>query len=292
MNSFLITFKPDSESPERGWPMKSLQRLAKRVQRTGRVVEPWRFLNRKDVKSGDRAFLLQQGKRGPAIIGYGWVTDEEGPTWRGIEFEALADPEQFVYATKQELLALDGAASWLRTQASGVRLPANIAAAIESLVISNPRRSAAVVEGKRIPSKDGIVEAAEGSLLLRKHFARERSRALVESKRSEAMDKHGKLACEICNIDLTALYGSWGTGAIECHHTKPVASLPPGYKTHLSDLVLICANCHRVLHKGNYTVASLQSLLRVKGVSRSWSKQALRIATSAANPPAPSHRAL
>ncbi len=39
-------------------------------------------------------------------------------------------------------------------------------------------------------------------------------------------------------------------GFIECHHTKPVATLVEGEKTHLDDLVLVCANCHRMVHRG------------------------------------------
>lgn len=262
MNSFLITFKPDTESPERGWPIKSLQKLVRRLERGQAVTEPWRFLNRRDASAGDRAFLLLQGKRGPAIIGYGRVAPRGGRTWKNIQFEALADPETPLLS-KDELLSIDGLAKWLRTQASGVRLPEHLAAELEALVV--PRevgraRSEVIAEGLR--PADGIFEAPEGRVLLRKHFARERDRRLVESKRNEALRTFGKLSCEVCNLDFTALYGDLGSGVIECHHTKPIATLSSGYKTHIDDLALICANCHRVLHKGNYTISSLRGIVR------------------------------
>ena len=111
---------------------------------------------------------------------------------------------------------------------------------------------------------DGVQEAAEGRLLKRTHLARERNRALVENKCKQALKKFGRLACEACGFDFLVVYGERGEGFIECHHTKPVASLLPGQKTHIDDLSLICANCHRVIHRGRswLTVAQLQTLIK------------------------------
>ncbi|RSV14514.1 HNH endonuclease [Sphingomonas sp. ABOLH] len=36
---------------------------------------------------------------------------------------------------------------------------------------------------------------------------------------------------------------------IEVHHVKPVHTLKPGSKVRLTDLVLLCANCHRMAHR-------------------------------------------
>jgi len=46
-----------------------------------------------------------------------------------------------------------------------------------------------------------------------------------------------------------AEYGDHGDGFIECHHTKPVSELQVGEKTKLSDLALVCSNCHRMIHR-------------------------------------------
>lgn len=98
-------------------------------------------------------------------------------------------------------------------------------------------------------TEEGIEEASEGRLLTRIHVARERNRKLVESKRKQALKKYSKLLCEICEFDFTAQYGSRGEGFMECHHLKPVATLANGQKTHLNDLALVCANCHRIIHR-------------------------------------------
>lgn len=127
---------------------------------------------------------------------------------------------------------------------------------------------------------EGMQEAAEGRLLTRKHLARERNRQLVESRRRQAMKRYGKLACEVCEFDFAVHYGDRGSGFIECHHTKPVATLVEGHKTHVGDLALVCANCHRIIHRRKpwLSVAELKALMneavggKVKRVENEQSK--------------------
>jgi 5-methylcytosine-specific restriction enzyme A len=77
----------------------------------------------------------------------------------------------------------------------------------------------------------------------------------------------GDLACEVCDFDFSARYGERGDGFIECHHTKPLADGSPGEKTKLSDLALVCANCHRMIHRARpwLNVDQLKTLLREDG---------------------------
>src|SRR5271156_2829890 len=121
MNSFLITFKPDTENPDRGWPLEELQKLVRRSQAGDRVIEPWRFHNRKDVSLEDRVFVLLQGKSGPAIIGYGKVAGPpekiDGDWQVPVLFESLVDPTTELFANKDDLLAIGGARSVWRIQA-------------------------------------------------------------------------------------------------------------------------------------------------------------------------------
>jgi 5-methylcytosine-specific restriction protein A len=355
MKSFLITFKPATENPDRGWPLDDIQRLARASSKGKSVVEKWRFHNRKDVSIGDRVFLLLQGKGGPAIIGYGDVVGEpeHAGNWQvAVRFEVLVDPVKEDLANRSELVAIDGAQSLWRTQASGVRLPEEVAAELESLVVgrspypkgaesvSNPdwtrdelilalslylrhrpnppgkgskeilelskllnrlgeklfspvnravtfrnangvymklmnfrrldpeytaKGKTGLTQGAKAEEKvwkefaddplrcgavaDAIVasmddpevslawaensidediqEAPEGRLLTRKHIARERDRRLIQSKRNQVLKRQGKLVCEACGFDFAIFYGSRGKGVIECHHTKPIATITP-----------------------------------------------------------------
>lgn len=263
MNSFLITFKPDTESPRLGWSLKSVQNLARQLLRRGHITDPWRFRNRKDVKAGDRVFLLMQGRNGPALIGYGNAGErngvDEGRSWRDIDFEQLVDPAIRVLAGKADLRAIPGAAPWLQVQTSGVLLPREIAAKMESMVVTG--RIASRGRSRHI-AVNRLTDAEEGDLRLRKHYTRERNRSLVSRKIEETLEKYGKLDCEVCNSDLGRVYGDWGNKAIECHHKIPLATATGSRKTLLEDLALICANCHRVLHGGKYDIPSLRAILK------------------------------
>jgi 5-methylcytosine-specific restriction enzyme A len=93
-------------------------------------------------------------------------------------------------------------------------------------------------------------EAPEGSVLTRLHMFRERSKSLAAAKKKEAMRLTGILECEVCGFDFTRTYGKHGSGFAECHHIKPISTLMPGQRTRASDLAIVCANCHRMLHRG------------------------------------------
>ena len=47
--------------------------------------------------------------------------------------------------------------------------------------------------------------------------------------------------------DFKDKYGKRGEDFIECHHINPISLGEK--KTSLSDLVLLCSNCHRMIHK-------------------------------------------
>ncbi len=91
-------------------------------------------------------------------------------------------------------------------------------------------------------------EAPEGKIRTRSHIVRERNRKLVQRKKESVLRKTGRLVCAACGFDFAKKYGERGEGFIECHHTKPLSDLERGSKTHLKDLVLLCSNCHSMIH--------------------------------------------
>lgn len=97
-------------------------------------------------------------------------------------------------------------------------------------------------------SDDPKLDAIEGNLLAKSHIVRERNRKLVQKKKKSVLQKTGRLVCEACGFDFAEKYGKRGEGVIECHHTKPLRDLKPRSTTRLSDLVLLCSNCHSMIH--------------------------------------------
>ena len=98
-----------------------------------------------------------------------------------------------------------------------------------------------------LPAEDEE-EAEEGRVITALHRRYERDEKIVRRKKHQTLTVSGRLACEACGFDYEQHYGKRGAGFIECHHTKPVHMLKPGDKTKMTDLRLLCANCHRMVH--------------------------------------------
>ncbi len=94
----------------------------------------------------------------------------------------------------------------------------------------------AVEEGRRVPSY---------------HLRLERDPGIVRRKKSDVMRALGCLRCECCGFDFTDFYGDLGCGFAECHHRVWLSDTPPETLrlTQTSDLAVVCANCHRMLHR-------------------------------------------
>jgi predicted HNH restriction endonuclease len=60
--------------------------------------------------------------------------------------------------------------------------------------------------------------------------------------------QHHGTTCAVCDFDFAKTYGSHGEGFIEMHHLYPIAG--GTRKTSVEDLRPVCANCHRMLHRG------------------------------------------
>ena len=123
----------------------------------------------------------------------------------------------------------------------------------------------AIIKGLEIVKKEvqlqeeDEVEFPEGRVLYRLHRKRERNSILVKKKKAAAKS----LCCEACGFDFLKAYGEIGRGFIECHHTVPISEYKQGQKTKLEELALVCANCHRMLHRRRpwLTIAELAALL-------------------------------
>ena len=104
-----------------------------------------------------------------------------------------------------------------------------------------------------IPSAEslGVSEALEGRVLTYRHVRRERDPLLTRHKKEKFQDEHeGRLFCEVCAFDYERRYGDRGKGFIEAHHLRALADLPrEGAPIRLEDLILLCANCHRMIHR-------------------------------------------
>lgn len=113
-----------------------------------------------------------------------------------------------------------------------------------------------------------IIGEYEGDKAVLNHVRQElsrRSKKIVLEAKSLALKKgNGFIKCECCNFDFVSAYGKIGHGFIECHHKIPIAE--GGRLTKVSDLAMVCSNCHRMLHRRNqngeyHSIETLKSLI-------------------------------
>ncbi|MHC2640175.1 5-methylcytosine-specific restriction protein A [Bradyrhizobium liaoningense] len=80
--------------------------------------------------------------------------------------------------------------------------------------------------------------------------------------------KHHGPTCQACGFNFEKVYGELGKGYIEVHHKRPIADGGPRTST-VQDVDVICANCHRMIHrKGTpMTLHQLKKILKENGSS-------------------------
>ncbi|WP_235922156.1 HNH endonuclease [Lentzea tibetensis] len=120
---------------------------------------------------------------------------------------------------------------------------------LEAEAIRRGVESGELVELRPIPDLDEMDAAEEGRILLRRHLARERNPKLRKQKIRSVLRRHGCLECEVCDFDFERVYGERGASYAECHHVTPL-HVSGTVRTTLDDLAILCANCHRMIHRG------------------------------------------
>ncbi|MDQ6960960.1 MAG: HNH endonuclease [Mariprofundaceae bacterium] len=85
----------------------------------------------------------------------------------------------------------------------------------------------------------------EGKLRLKTHKKRERSVKLVKRFK----DDLDSFDCIICGFNFEDVYGKIGKLFIEAHHIKPIKDMKENTEVTISDLIPVCSNCHRMLHR-------------------------------------------
>jgi 5-methylcytosine-specific restriction protein A len=251
--AYLLTWNPKE------FPWENLKEVARRVFEGQTVNDYWTTHSHK-VRAGDRVFLIRLGKQPKGIMASGYAISE-------VEVRPDHRPERaeqgvmrhYIRLTYDHLLnpALDPLLSvtQLRTgplrsvhwysESSGIEIKAGIET-LEQLWrehLANAR--------PEIDDPDWGAIEGERRLELIRHRARERM------LRDAKLDSHGRnynghLPCEVpgCGFDFLVAYGELGRDFAQVHHKKPLADLSSPTLTRLSDLAVVCPNCHAMIHRG------------------------------------------
>lgn len=90
---------------------------------------------------------------------------------------------------------------------------------------------------------------SEGRPMLKRHILRERNHQVISKAKERFFALHGRFYCEACGFDFKEKYGDLGENFIEGHHVKPVSQLQPNERTKVDDIILLCSNCHSMIHR-------------------------------------------
>lgn len=78
--------------------------------------------------------------------------------------------------------------------------------------------------------------------------------------RKRAIEIHGT-TCMVCGFNFEKFYGAIGKNYIEVHHIIPLASINEEIEINPEqDLVVLCANCHRMIHRKKDHVLTVSEL--------------------------------
>ena len=259
--TYLLTWNPNN------WAWDNLEDEV-RVTASGRPVDDrWSCGNTKRIRVGDWLFLLRQGVEPKGIMAAGWATSATyaGPHWdaerrsRGdttlyvdVRFDRILKPDYDEILPVQKLHDGPRASVNRSTPASGIQ----IRQGVEDL-----ERLWADLLGVYQPIWDEEPGALEGERLVAMSRHRARERWLRGEKIAQVKEANcGRLPCQVCGFDFYEMYGETGRDYAQVHHLKPLSDRTKPSLTRLSDLAVLCANCHVMIHRGDQ-VRLLRDLL-------------------------------
>jgi len=105
------------------------------------------------------------------------------------------------------------------------------------------------------PDDTDVYSAKENREQVVTHLKRERNRYLSLLRKQQ-----DKYQCQICEMKFEDVYGEIGKDFAEAHHIVPLAQLDGPQSVSVDDLITVCANCHRMLHKLNGGTEDIEEL--------------------------------
>ncbi len=78
--------------------------------------------------------------------------------------------------------------------------------------------------------------------------------------KTAALERYG-ITCAVCEFNFGEFYGDLGEGYIELHHLEPI-SVGERQST-VEDVAVVCANCHRMLHRRGARPLAIHELKKI-----------------------------
>ena len=254
MPTFLLTWNPDRKHR---W--EDMQEIL-----DSRETD-WSCGNRREMPIGSRVFVLRQGAEPRGIVASGFTTSAvySGRHWLpkrarrsdtanyvDVRFDAVLgpDPADVLPRSLLERGALKSV-HW-NTPASGTEVPETAAGALERLW-----KRFAVGDSKRAAQAD--LQAVENTLTEARRYIRKRDRKLRQAALVAARG-----ICGGCRRNFGNFLNGLGARVLQVHHRHQMSASDAPRITSLKDLVVVCANCHALIHADPKHAMSVTTLRR------------------------------
>lgn len=207
---------------------------------TSRVAEPLREVTTEPPEAGTwsgRGAYYQVPVKGfellPAAIPIRKILDDFAEEIEA-ELNASSPPPKYPFSVEKK----DGK---LRRNEAYVFEVTPALMSVFQRVAALPRLSAA--------ESEATADYSEAKRRSRERFYFARNPKLVAAAKA----KYG-YTCQICEFDFAETYGPIGEEYIECHHLNPLSERPEAEQlaettTSLDEVIVVCSNCHRMLHR-------------------------------------------
>lgn len=239
------------------------------LRKTGYLDSSWSCITT-HIRPGDRIFLFRQGKEPRGILGSGHATSKryEGDHfaysdrtahYADVRFDVILNPSKEAILLKQELINKGLTNVHWKTQGSGIRIPPDSAAILESLwsdfLIAHGHSP--ILTPDEVHTPERFFEGAVRQISVNAYERDPRAR--------EACIKHHGHTCVVCGFNFQEKYGVMGKGFIHVHHLIPLAQIGQDYAINpIDDLCPVCPNCHAMLHRNSEPLSIEELKERIK----------------------------
>lgn len=247
--SYLFTW---NANPKYGNWGNDFERNIEQLSKTRSFTDTWHCSN-KNIKFGDRAFLIKLGEGKRGIFASGYISSEEpfrAKHWSdeskpdvdyvSIDFDVLINPEKDEILSIDFLQSLPGQQHW-SSQSSGIVIRKEVVPVLEKAwlpYLNNRETSQHLISS----SGNSFIEG-KSTEFLSVRFERN------PHARNACLEKYG-YKCSVCEFDFHKFYGEIGTNFIHVHHLNEVSKIREIYRIDpINDLRPVCPNCHAMLHK-------------------------------------------
>jgi 5-methylcytosine-specific restriction protein A len=253
LNTYLFTWNPDK------WDWADLQENIEQLETVGYIERRWSCGNSKNIKKGDRIFLIRVGKEPKGIMGSGYAKSSYyvGPHWDGtigkttnyidIEFDILINPEENILFDEKGLNSINknNTQQWFPQQ-SGISIKKEIAKILEENWFDFITKNKYIKNS--FISNDVTNEGEET-------FREGKSKDIIQTRyernpeaRKRCLSHYG-FSCVICNFNFEDHFGEIGKGFIHVHHINQISEIGEEYEIDpIKDLIPVCPNCHAMIH--------------------------------------------